>query len=110
MGQRKGFSPKDIAKINAMYCKRQNGFARPPANNRPGNRPPNVSSSPFYPNPDYYPDYYPSHYPEYPIYGAPYPPPNYPNYGPPGFYPGYGPGFYPPRPFPKNEIVDSQEV
>lgn len=97
MGQRIGFSPKDIAKVNAMYCSQQNG---PDPSNGPGKRP---AGSPFYPGPGYYPgypDYY--YYPEYPNYGAPYPP----NYGP--FYNyrppiNQGSGFYPPRPFPKKD-------
>lgn len=108
MGQRTGFSPNDLAKINAMYCSQKVSRPNGPANNRPVKRPPNVNGSPFYPTHGYYPDYYP----DYPNYGAPYPPsyPNYPNYGPPNHYrPPFnpGPGFFPPRPFPKKENVEA---
>ena len=92
MGQRVGFSSYDLEKINAMYCKQQNGP------NKPVKRPPRVpSGSPVYPNLGFNPSYYPDFYPDYPNYGAPYPPnyPNYLQYGPPG------PGFYPQGPFPQ---------
>lgn len=115
MGQREGFSPSDLAKINAMYCKGQNQNQQPNQQQRPNQQPipnrpqgppminrpgpgmsrPNVNRPSFYPNPDYYPDYYENFVPgpnrPPPNYGGPIPP-NYPDYG--GFN-HYGP----PRPF-----------
>ena len=106
MGQRKGFSQNDLAKINARYCSNQNITPeRPPqgpdsrypnypdyGNNRPifgGNsNGPNFGGNPNGPNF--------GGNPNGPNFGGQRPPPNYPDYG--QSFPDYGPprpqGFY----------------
>lgn len=121
MGQRLGFAPSDLAKINARYCNDQSvpqqpfpqqPFPQQPGPQQPGSPQPgpqqpfpqqpgpqgpvgppsNANRQPFYPNPDY------RQYPDYFGPGPNRPPPHGPFNRPPPFRPNRPPPLYPQYP------------